>query len=85
MRNRGERDNRAILSIVLAIIGIVWGFMFTFGPVAAIVLGVIGFYLGFRSRRDTGMNASNFGGMIFGIISVVLGIVTMLYNFRYVV
>ncbi len=81
---QNKRDTKGILSFFLAILGLIWGFMFAFGPIAALALGVISFILGFLSRRERGMVALNFGGMLFGVISVLLGILTLIYNQVYV-
>ncbi len=76
-----RRDTRSIVSVVLGIIGIVWGFFLIYGPLVAIGLGIAALVLAVQSRRRIGNISMNLGGLLLGIVSMVLGVATIMMNY----
>ncbi len=68
-------DGKGVASLVLGIIGIIVSFILLGGGISAFIIGIVAICLAVSSRRSTGgANAVAIVGLIFGIISLILGL-----------
>ncbi len=77
---RKSVDTSGILAVGLGIIGIIVAILLTGGPVVGIALGIVGIFFVRNSRQSGGTAKVLNVGMIFSVISVILGVVGLILN-----
>ncbi len=75
-----QKNTKATVSLVLGIIGILWGLLLILGPIVATVFGIIAIVLGAQGRKEPVSTGRATAGLVLGIFSVIVGIGTIILN-----